>query len=440
MRSGNEAAIAVKEIGAKDEQERATPLFRQAAVDSKSTKYEGTVIKLQPLGFRGLILGVVAFAVLLVAFGLFGTYSRTIRVSGVLTPLTGVKTVFTTRRGVVDSVAVRTGDDVVQGDRLFTLSHARRTASGADVDADIELLVRASLVEAEKQKEYTHQLDVIEQRKLQRELSSVDADLKNLNERAKIQNKRVNLLRADVTGLGSLLEENLVAETFYRDKQDAYLIAQLENMQIVRERAAKIKHASDAELGLKQSKIDTKYKLAELNRNISELKKQLIEIDAGRSTTVLAPSDGIVSTILISEGDEANSNRPVIKLLPHSTVLQAELYLPAASVGTVGVDDDVNIRYQAFPYQRFGTFGGRIINISRTSLMPHEITAPYQLKEPAYRVDVELNEQEISIFGNSESYPLLPGMIVDVDIIGQKLRIVEWLLEPIALVKGRFFE
>lgn len=42
--------------------------------------------------------------------------------------------------------------------------------------------------------------------------------------------------------------------------------------------------------------------------------------------------------------------------------------------------------YDAFPYQRFGSFKGTVRSISRVALDPRQIDAPFKIEEPVYRV------------------------------------------------------
>ena len=51
-----------------------------------------------------------------------------------------------------------------------------------------------------------------------------------------------------------------------------------------------------------------------------------------------------------------------------------------------------------------------------------------------YRVTVRLESQTVRAYGKDE--PLLPGMQVDADIMGERRRLYEWLLEPLQSVRS----
>lgn len=55
--------------------------------------------------------------------------------------------------------------------------------------------------------------------------------------------------------------------------------------------------------------------------------------------------------------------------------------------------------------------------------------------EPYYRVLVALDQQAILAYGKRE--PLRPGMRLDADILGERRRLYEWILEPIYSIRGQ---
>jgi membrane fusion protein len=88
----------------------------------------------------------------------------------------------------------------------------------------------------------------------------------------------------------------------------------------------------------------------------------------------------------------------------------------------------VLLRYQAYPYQKFGHHVGQVVRISRSALTP-ERGAASAGAEPFYRVLVSLARQTVTAYGEEE--PLRPGMVLEADILGEHRRLVEWVLEPL---------
>ena len=122
-----------------------------------------------------------------------------------------------------------------------------------------------------------------------------------------------------------------------------------------------------------------------------------------------------------------------MSLLPNGSQLQAQLLVPSAAVGFIEPGDLVLLRYQAYPYQKFGHHRGRVIRVSRSAMVP--ATGDGQSTEPYYRVLVALDQQSITAYGKPE--PLRPGMRVDADILGERRKLYEWVLEPLYSLKGK---
>jgi membrane fusion protein len=95
----------------------------------------------------------------------------------------------------------------------------------------------------------------------------------------------------------------------------------------------------------------------------------------------------------------------------------------------------VALRYQAFPYQRFGSYQGRVAEISRSIVLPNETALPSPIAEPAYRVTVTLDSQFVQAYGRNLS--LQAGMLLDASIWLERRRLYEWLLDPLYSLRGR---
>jgi len=112
-------------------------------------------------------------------------------------------------------------------------------------------------------------------------------------------------------------------------------------------------------------------------------------------------------------------------------------------VGFVRPQQAVQLRYQAFPYQKFGHHGGRVLQVSRTPLQAAELAGlplPEAMKdtataEPLYRITVVLEQQAVQAYGRPHA--LAPGMQLDADVMLDRRRLIEWIFEPLLSVTGR---
>lgn len=167
----------------------------------------------------------------------------------------------------------------------------------------------------------------------------------------------------------------------------------------------------------------------ELRAQAAELQKQQLRLAAEQDTTVLAPMRGRIATVLRQPGMSVVAQEPVMMLLPDGAVLQAELWLPSSASGFVAPGQTVNLRYEAFPYQKFGVQHARIREVAESAVQVQQ-NAP-----PLFRALATLDTQHIVAFGSPRA--LRPGMALSADIVVDERSLFEWLLEPLFSITGR---
>jgi membrane fusion protein len=123
--------------------------------------------------------------------------------------------------------------------------------------------------------------------------------------------------------------------------------------------------------------------------------------------------------------------------------LQAQLFAPSRTAGFIRAGQTVYLRYDAYPYQKFGLHQGRITSVSATPFAPSELppNLAEQLltqagsKEALYRVNVSLEAQSIQAYG--EALPLKAGLTVEADVLQERRKVWEWVLEPVLAARQR---
>lgn len=111
------------------------------------------------------------------------------------------------------------------------------------------------------------------------------------------------------------------------------------------------------------------------------------------------------------------------------------MLLPTRSAGFVQKGDAVNIRFDTFPYQKFGLMTGAITNVDKALILESDKNLPIQIDQAMYRVTASLPAQFMKAYG--EQFPLKTGMLVEADIILETRTLLEWLLDPIYAIQGK---
>jgi membrane fusion protein len=169
--------------------------------------------------------------------------------------------------------------------------------------------------------------------------------------------------------------------------------------------------------------------IAELERSVTAAELDIAENEARREILVVAPANGIATGIAAVVGQLVDNSAPLAFIVPAGSRLRAELYAPSRAVGFVSVGEEVLLRYEPFPYQKFGHYRGRVDAVSPTA------RADAIGAEPVYQVVVALESQNVIAYG--EPRPLRAGMAVEADVLLETRRLYEWALEPLYSMRGK---
>jgi membrane fusion protein len=190
----------------------------------------------------------------------------------------------------------------------------------------------------------------------------------------------------------------------------------------------------------------------ETERSLATLAQESLENEARQRIVVRAPQDGVLTTVMAEPGQNVSPAAALASLVPAQARLQAQLYAPSSAIGFLRMSQPVQLRYQAFPYQKFGHYPGQVLQVSRTPLQASELaglslstaatgagagalSGGPNAGEPLYRITVALDQQAVSAYGQTQ--PLSAGMQLDADVLLDRRRLIEWLFEPVLGIAGR---
>ena len=418
------------------EAEPEASLFRQEALDQRKSQWLGTVLLEPRLSFRISAAAALVFLSLVLTFLVFGSYTRKAKISGWIVPQMGLVRVFAPQPGVIAAIHVHEGDNVRKGMPLLALSGELRTETlGASRAEAVERLTsrRDSLTQEKRV-----QAGLFDQQKsdLNRRLAATREQKQHLGDEIRLQSDRLRLSETIVARDRTMRARDLISlPRFEQSQQDR--IDQASRLQTLRRSDAALQN----ELGLAEAALHElpwrqQTQMGELQRNVAAIEQELAEAEARRQTVITAPQDGIVSALQAETGGAATVNAPLLSIVPAGSKLEVHLFSPSRSVGFVQAGQHVMLRYQAFPYQKFGSYDGLVTSVSASSLSPSELpqqlsglTSLYQANEPVYRIIVQLGKQSVDAYG--EAVPLRPGMQLEADVLLERRRLIEWIFDPV---------
>ena len=415
-------------------------LFRPEVLEHRHREWLGSIQLIRPVSLAVLTTFVAVSAVALASYLVLGEYTRKARVSGVLMPDQGVIRLMAPQGAVVIESHVAEGRAVRRGDVLYVLSVGQATLGG-----DTQAVVQASLAARERSLQSTARqrssLEQLQLAALDRQLDDMRRDLASIAVEADLQRQRLALAQQAQARFESLRDENFVSSAQVQTKAEEVLGLKAVLQGLEQQRSAHLREVASIEAQRRELPLRSQAQRGEVDRDLALLSQQSAENEARRRIVVRAPQDGVVTGVLAVAGQSVTPAVALASLLPADARLQAHLFAPSSAVGFVRADQKVQLRYQAFPYQKFGHQSGAVIQVSRSPLQATELAGlPLQAGaghsgEPLYRITVQLDQQSVVAYGQAQ--PLSPGMQLDADVLLDRRRLIEWLFEPVLGIAGR---
>lgn len=414
-------------------------MFRRQALDHISTRHYGTVILGRQLSHRLLTWLSCIIGCAIIAFFTFFSTTRKAHCEGLLLPTAGVIRVMPAQAGMITEVRVKEGQVVRAGDIMFVLSSERSSSRVDSTQKTISTLLQGRRdsfgAELKLSDLQSRQRTGVAKRKVQ-ELS---LDIDRIRDQIALQQQRVALSEQSFERYHDLEATKFISTAQLQDRQGELLDQRQRLADLRRTEAGSRRDLATAEAEVSDLLVQARRDASGLQRNMSSIEQDLTENEARREILVRAPSDGMVTAITTEIGQQGAVGAAVASVLPAGAELEAELYAPSRSAGFIKPGMIVLLRYQAYPYQKFGQYGAVVREVSSTSLSPQDLasssTGRAIATEPLYRIRLKLEKQEVQAFGKHVA--LKSGMLLDASIMLENRRLYEWILEPLYSISGR---
>ena len=411
-------------------------LFRQEAINYQKAKWMGKALLIKGYSAWFVFLLSIVFIIVLVLAVIFGTYTRRINVPGEITTQPRAINLFSTQQGFIINSHVKVGDKVKKGDPIYELDVSQTTQLGNVTQKTIESI----------NNQIKNISEIIETLKENKQIT-LNALKQQIDEYNKFHQDSLLLVKNAEKGMSEMYEsmqnyadyqkKGLINNEQFNNQR--YLYYQQQNSyqflqnQIIQENLSIIQ--LNSELVTKIADFDNK--ISEYQFQLNALQRQLTEVNAKGTLIVSAPSDGRIESLSVTEGQMVKTDDSLAQLIPANTdSYNLVLWAPNESVPYISINDKINIRYEAYPYQRFGQFSGKIMSISNVPASSQEMStyssSPLSRNninyQAYYKVIVSLDKQQMAKFNNK--IKLTNGMKADITLFLEKRPIYQWMLSP----------
>ncbi|MEI2679711.1 MAG: HlyD family efflux transporter periplasmic adaptor subunit [Burkholderiaceae bacterium] len=424
-------------------------LFRTESVEHQSRSWLGGIQLVRPVPLA-LLTGLVACTAMATGLFLFqGEYTRKAHVLGVIVPDRGLLRLPAPAVGTVVERRVSEGDPVRAGDVLFVVSVDKSTLKG-DAQSAVQGSLDARQRSLQDARAQSQALEREQVAALTRQIEDMRRELQQMDGEAELQQQRLALALKAQARLESLQAENFVSSAHVQTRAEEVLGLRAQAVALARQRTAHQREIAALEALRREKPLQAQSQRGTIDRDLAELAQESAQSDALQRIVVRAPQTGVVTAVLAAPGDSVSPAAALASLLPEGARMQAELFAPSSAVGFLRPRQAVQLRYQAFPFQKFGHHPGQVLQVSRTPLQAAELAslplatgttsaAPDSSArppgEPLYRITVELDRQTVQAYGVAQ--PLVAGMQLEADVLLDRRRLIEWIFEPLLSVSGR---
>ena len=412
-----------------------TNLFRREAVKAHTERNNWGTTLVVPLSTTSMVLFALGLAVSIILFLLFGEYSPKDTVRGYVTTTEGNVRVFAPGDGTIQSLMVEEGTSVREGQPLLSLRTSRIVGQSDEARDSILGALEAEKSALLREIEGIRNAGSSKELAYRNEIESLQHRLRILEEQRATLQRAADIAQRAVDRLNTMESSGFVSDRDFDNAQ-----AELTETQI-RLKASKIDN-DDVRAAIRRTRaaldehpFTLMSRISEKESEYQRLEARLAEGLAISRQTVTAPADGIVTGLLVRPGQTISAQKPLLSVVPDEGTFYAELLIPTRTIGFVKTGARVSIRYDAFPYQKFGTYDGVVEHIARTTTLPGDKLFPLPLSESVFVARVKILQQSVSAY--TQQHALQSGMTFTADIKRDRRRMIEWLFDPLISAQRR---
>jgi membrane fusion protein len=385
-----------------------------------------------PWAARGLAWVIIAMASLALLAAVLIRIPETVSGPFTLMPRDGADPVRARRAGVVGEVRVHEGDTIGLGAPMLVL----RSASLSDRSGDARQLEaqargdRIRLNIAASQHETRQRAAEAEARRLRTRITSLEAVLESKSRRLLLTREMADSMEAGArTGSVNRVEATRLAlevATLAEEVQVAQ--AELNDARGDLERLAEDAASREIEYQETRRSLNESIESAEIRLGI--IRGDLSDL-TDRGLAVVAPCAGTVLRLHVAApGAVVQEGDVLVDLACAGRRLQAEFKVPESGLAQVKSGQGVKLRFDAFPYQRYGIKFGRIRWVGPMVVAARD--------SGQFRALVDLEQSSVRVRGQEQ--PLLAGMGGQADVIVGRRSLVSYAFEPIRAVRENMRE
>jgi len=410
-------------------------IYRKEAIEYKKIHWKGKALLLAGIPAWLVTLLASLFLIALVLSLIFCTFTQRIDVRGEVITLPHSVNVFAPQQGFVVNQHVKVGDIVNKGQPLYELDVSRNTINGNVSAAQIEV-INEKIANAEDiiSKLTRNKAETLTA--LDKQIKTTSASLAETNRMLATTQVGLNKMHTNLSSYDKYLKDGLITKDQYNYQHSLYFQQQSAYQSLVTQKM-------QLESQLTQTNSDKITKAADFDNQISsqhnqinDYKNQLVESNANGNLIIKATTNGKIESLAVTKGQMVENGSSLAQIKPTGDIeYYLILWLPNNTIPYVKPGDTINIRYDAFPADKFGQFPGKVISISSVPASRQEM-AEYtnvnngtsQQELALYKAIIKIKDKTFSY--NGKTLTLSNGLKAQAVVFLEERPLYMWMFTP----------
>ncbi len=407
----------------------ATALFRAEVIEARRQRLAGTVVAAVPPSARLYTLVVAATSFIILLTLSFGSYASTANVRGIVAFDLGVARVSASSTGDVAAIHVRAGAQVAAGAPLVTVV----TAQGANGLSAQLAEIDTQLREIDRQIALAGNSGLTELQALRQQQSGVSTSISSLQRQRVIVQSQISITQAMLARNTRLAKAGAGSQRQVDDAREALLSRQAESEVLTQRISDAQGKISEVNIAVSQRGLTSDTSRSQLVAQRAILIAQRADIARADRLVISAPVAGEVSDVATEIGQRVGPDKSLVTIVPQGSTIETWLYAPSSAIGFAKPGQQVRLRFDAYPYQKYGWAEGTVVAISRVAIDPANVDAAIRPTEPVFRVRVRIDSMgRLTVPKDG----LRPGMTLSANLVMQSKPLWELIVGPVKAQVG----
>ncbi len=410
-------------------------LYRREAIEYKKNHWQGKALLLAGLPAWLIMLLSAIFLMMLIATVTFCSFTQRIDVRGEVITLPHSINIFSPQQGSVINQFVSIGDLVEKDAPLYEIDISRNTSSGNVSAAQVGVINEKIL----------NSQGIIEKltRNKSETVSAIEVQLKTATESLKETNR---MLTNTQTGLKKMhdnlssydgyLKKGYITKDQYNYQHSLYFQQQSAYQSLVSQKMQLESQLTQLNSDKITKAADFDNQILTQNNQTNDYRNQLVESNANGNLIIKAMTAGRIESLSVTKGQMVDNGSSLAQIKPTGDIeYYLILWLPNNAIPYVKPGDTINIRYDAFPSDKFGQFPGQVMSISSMPASRQEMSEYTNVNNGAVQQELALYKALVKIKNkefeyNGKNLKLSDGLKAQAIVFLEKRPLYMWMFTP----------